>query len=65
MSQITRDQLMAYADGQLPEDERAAVEAHMAADPEAAADVALLHALLSDPLPAPEPAGEPQATSSR
>ena len=31
----------------------------------APADVALLHALLSDPLPAPEPAGEPQATSSR
>jgi anti-sigma factor RsiW len=42
MSEITRDQLMAYADGQLPEAERAAVEAHIAANPEAAADIALL-----------------------
>ena len=42
MSEITRDQLMAYADGQLPEDERAAVDAFLAANPDAAADVALL-----------------------
>jgi anti-sigma factor RsiW len=42
MSEITRDQLMAYADGQLPKDERAAVEAFLAANPDAAADVALL-----------------------
>ena len=42
MSEITRDQLMAYADGQLPGDERAAVETFLAANPDAAADVALL-----------------------
>ena len=42
MSEITRDQLMAYADGQLPEPERAALEAYLAANPEAAAEVALL-----------------------
>jgi anti-sigma factor RsiW len=42
MSEITRDQLMAYADGQLPEAERAAVDAHLAANPEAAAEIALL-----------------------
>lgn len=42
MSQISRDQLMAYADGQLPEAERAAVEAHLGTNPEAAAEVALL-----------------------
>ncbi|QDZ11564.1 anti-sigma factor family protein [Devosia ginsengisoli] len=41
MSEITRDQLMAYADGQLPEPEHAAMEAFLAANPDAAADVAL------------------------
>ena len=42
MSQISRDQLMAYADGQLPETERAAVEAYLGANPEAATEVALM-----------------------
>jgi anti-sigma factor RsiW len=42
MSQITRDQLMAYADGQLPQAERDAVDAYLAANPEAAAELALL-----------------------
>nr|WP_295887768.1 anti-sigma factor [uncultured Devosia sp.] len=42
MSQISRDQLMAYADGQLPPDERAAVDAYLGGNPEAAAEVALL-----------------------
>lgn len=42
MSEITRDQLMEYADGQLPEPERAAIEAFLAANPDAAGDVALL-----------------------
>lgn len=42
MSEITRDMLMAYADGQLPEAKRAAMEAHLAANPDAAAEVALL-----------------------
>ena len=42
MSQISRDQLMAYADGQLPPNERAAVDAYLAANPEAAAEIALL-----------------------
>jgi anti-sigma factor RsiW len=42
MSQLSRDQLMAYADGQLPDAERAAVDAYLAANPEAAAEVALL-----------------------
>ena len=42
MSQISRDQLMAYADGQLSPDERAAVEAYLAANADAAAEVALL-----------------------
>jgi anti-sigma factor RsiW len=42
MSQISRDQLMAYADGQLPEAERAAVDAYLAANADAAAEVALL-----------------------
>ena len=42
MTQITRDTLMAYADGQLPESERTAVETYLAANPEAAAEVALI-----------------------
>lgn len=42
MSEITRDQLMAYADGQLPEAERAAIEVHLAANPDAAAEIALI-----------------------
>lgn len=42
MSQISRDQLMAYADGQLPEADRSAVETYLQANPEAAAEVALL-----------------------
>lgn len=42
MTQITRDQLMAYADGQLPQAERAIVEAHLAVNPEAAAEIVLL-----------------------
>lgn len=42
MTPVTRDQLMAYADGQLPEAERPAVEAHLAANPEAAAEITLL-----------------------
>lgn len=42
MSQISRDQVMAYADGQLPETERVAVEAYLGTNPEAAAEVNLL-----------------------
>lgn len=42
MSQISRDQLMAYVDGQLPPAERAAVDAYLAVHPDAAAEVALL-----------------------
>lgn len=42
MSEITRDMLMAYADGQIGDAERAAVEAHLAASPEAAAEIALI-----------------------
>ncbi|KRA55385.1 anti-sigma factor family protein [Devosia sp. Root635] len=42
MTQITRDQLTAYADGQLPETERIAVETYLSANPDAAAEVALL-----------------------
>jgi anti-sigma factor RsiW len=42
MSEISRDQLMAHADGQLPQAERAAVDAYLDANPEAAAEVALL-----------------------
>lgn len=42
MSEITRDQLMAYVDGQLDAETRAAVEAHVAARPEAAAELAAL-----------------------
>ena len=42
MSQISRDQLMAYSDGQLPQAERAAVDAYLAANPDAAAEVALM-----------------------
>ena len=41
MSDVTRDTLMAYADGQLDEAGRRAVEAHLAANPEAAAEIAL------------------------
>jgi anti-sigma factor RsiW len=41
MSAVTRDMLMAYSDGQLETADRAAVEAHLAANPEAAAEVAL------------------------
>lgn len=42
MSAITREQLMAHADGQLPADERAAVEAHLVDNADAAAEVALM-----------------------
>lgn len=42
MSEITRDQLMAYVDGQLDAASRAAVEAHTATHPEAAAELAAL-----------------------
>lgn len=42
MSQITRDMLMAYVDGQLDVAGRKAVEEHLAASPEAAAEVALM-----------------------
>jgi anti-sigma factor RsiW len=63
MSAITRDTLMAYADGQLDAVQISAVEAYLAANPDAAAEVALLqrqsHALhtLFDPVAAePVPA---------
>ncbi|MHA6690635.1 anti-sigma factor family protein [Devosia sp. A449] len=42
MSEFTSERLMAYADGQLPASEHAAMEAHLAANPEAAAEFALL-----------------------
>lgn len=42
MSEVTRDMLMAYADGQLDADERATVETVLATNPDAAAEVALL-----------------------
>ncbi|OYX01822.1 MAG: hypothetical protein B7Z15_19365, partial [Rhizobiales bacterium 32-66-8] len=42
MSEITRDTLMAYADGQLDQAARQAIEARLAANPEAAAELALL-----------------------
>lgn len=42
MTQITRDMLMAYCDGHLPDGDRLAVEAHLAINPEAAAEVALI-----------------------
>jgi len=42
MTQITRDTLMAYADGQLDAAARAAVDALLAANPDAALEVALL-----------------------
>lgn len=41
MSAITRDDLMAYADGQLDPARRAELEAYLAANPDAAAEVAL------------------------
>lgn len=41
MSEITRDMLMAYADGQLEGAQLEAVEAHLSANPEAAMEVAL------------------------
>jgi len=42
MSDISRDDLMAHLDGQLDPARRRAVEAHLAAHPEAAAELALL-----------------------
>jgi anti-sigma factor RsiW len=42
MSEITRDLLLAYADGQASEAERRKVEAHLANAPDAAAEVALI-----------------------
>ena len=42
MTEITRDMLLAFADGQLDAEQRLLVEAHLAANPEAAAEVALL-----------------------
>ena len=41
MSAVTQDTLLAYADGQLPAEEIEAVEAFLAANPDAAAEVAL------------------------
>lgn len=41
MSAVTHEMLMAYVDGQLPAEQTTAVEAHLAANPDAAADVAL------------------------
>lgn len=63
MSEITRDQLMAYLDGQLDDGSRAAVEAHLATHPQSAAEIAglerqsaairaLFGPALSEPLPA-------------
>jgi len=40
MSEISRDHLMAYVDGQLDATQRSAVEAHLATSPEATAEVA-------------------------
>jgi len=42
MSAISRDQLMAYADGQLPVTDRATVEAYLAENADAAAEVGLI-----------------------
>ena len=42
MSEITRDMLMAYADGQIEATQRAAIEAHLATNPDSAAEVALI-----------------------
>lgn len=42
MSEITSDLLMAYADGQVTAAERSIVETYLAANPEAAAEVALM-----------------------
>lgn len=42
MSEITRDTLMGYADGQLDATERARVEAWLALNPDAAAEIALM-----------------------
>lgn len=42
MSEVTRDMLMAYADGQLEAAQRADVEAHLATNPESAAEIALI-----------------------
>lgn len=42
MSAFTSEQLMAYADGQLPKAEHTAMAAHLAANPDAAAEFALL-----------------------
>ncbi|HWU18830.1 MAG TPA: zf-HC2 domain-containing protein, partial [Devosia sp.] len=40
MSEFTPDRLMAFADGQLPQAEREALAAHLAANPDAAAEIA-------------------------
>lgn len=42
MTQISRDMLMAYCDRQLSDSDRLAVETHLAANPEAAMEVALI-----------------------
>ena len=42
MSEITRDKLMAYVDGQLDPADRAAIEAHCAVNADAAAEIAAL-----------------------
>lgn len=42
MSEITRDMLMAYADGQLDENDRAAIDAWLASHPDAADEIALM-----------------------
>ncbi len=39
---VTREQLMAYSDGQLPENERVLVETWLAGNPDAAAEVAMM-----------------------
>jgi hypothetical protein len=54
------DLLAAYASGDVTDDERAAVEAYVAAHPEARAELAAVHALLDETRAArPEPAAEP------
>lgn len=60
---VTPEELLAHADGRLPESRRSAVEAHLAAHPEAAAEVEhwrrqndALHALFDGVAEEPVPA---------